>query len=203
MSWEISPSLTFVAWHQLKLLFQAGGLASQGLIFLFVTLQCIWVSNPRYKETIHSFPPPPLYHALFCNCSYALDKFWVQVSIRVLCSSHLNTALLHAGWGEVQWWRQCDLGVTVRCVLMALERSAFLQRSKVLFPAHGPVFSSPVRASHNWGLCSLWLSVLLLSSIYARRVQCCCRVWDDVNSLVQLQSRLGLIHCLSCVCTFC
>uniref|UniRef100_A0A3Q3NR81 Uncharacterized protein n=1 Tax=Labrus bergylta TaxID=56723 RepID=A0A3Q3NR81_9LABR len=33
-------------------------LAFQGLISLFVTLQCIWVSNPRYKETIHSFPPP-------------------------------------------------------------------------------------------------------------------------------------------------
>ncbi len=81
---------------------------------------------------------------------------------------------------KVQRWWQCDLGVTVCCVSMVFECSAFLQRSKVLFPAHGPVFSSPVGAPHNWGLCSLWSSVLC--SIYARRVQCCCRVWDDMNS---------------------
>lgn len=55
---------------------------------------------------------------------------------------------------------------------MVLECSAFLQHSKVLFPAHGPVFSSPVRAPHNWGLCSLWLSEL--RSIYARQAQCRC-----------------------------
>lgn len=55
---------------------------------------------------------------------------------------------------------------------MVLECSAFLQHSKVLFPAHGPVFSSPVRAPHNWGLCSLWSSEL--RSIYARQAQCRC-----------------------------
>lgn len=105
---------------------------------------------------------------------------------------------------KVQPRWQCDLGVTVCCVSMVLECSAFLQRSKVLFPTHGPVFSSPVGAPHNWGLCSLWSSVL--RSIYARRVQCCCRVWEDMNSLVlppQMHSRPGLIHCLSCVRTFC
>lgn len=52
--------------------------------------------------------------------------------------------------------RVAPFGVTVHCVRMALECSAFLQCSKVLFPAHGPVFSSPVWAPHNWGLCSLW-----------------------------------------------
>lgn len=52
--------------------------------------------------------------------------------------------------------RVAPFGVTVHCVWMALECSAFLQCSKVLFPARGPVFSSPVWAPHNWGLCSLW-----------------------------------------------
>lgn len=47
-----------------------------------------------------------------------------------------------------RWW-QCNLEVTLCCVLMVPGCSAFLQRSKVLFPAHGPVFSSPVSAPHN------------------------------------------------------
>lgn len=81
-----------------------------------------------------------------------------------------------------QRWCQCELGVTVCCASMALECSEFLQRSKVLFPAHGPVFSSPVRAPHNWGLCSLWSSAP--RSVYAGREESCCRVWDDMNSLV-------------------
>lgn len=92
---------------------------------------------------------------------------------------------------------------SVLCVSMVLECSTFLQRSKVLFPAHGPVFSSPVWAPHNWGLCSLWSSVLC--SIHAVQVQCCSRVWDDMNSLVLLPQpywRPGLIHCLSCVGAF-
>lgn len=61
------------------------------------------------------------------------------------------------------WWRLtgesstvATFGVTVHCVRMALKCSAFLQRSKVLFPARGPVFSSPAWAPHNWDLCSLW-----------------------------------------------
>lgn len=99
---------------------------------------------------------------------------------------------------KVQQWRHCSLGVTVCCVSMALKWLTFLQCSKVLFPAHGPVFSSPVRAPHNWGLCSLWSSELC--SIYARHEHCCCCMWD-MNLLVlspQLHWRPGLIHCLSC-----
>lgn len=71
-------------------------------------------------------------------------------------------------------------GVTVHCVRMALKCSAFLQRAKVLFPARGPVFSSPVWAPHNWGLCSLWSFSLL--SVFAGRLQQRCCVWDDMNS---------------------
>lgn len=47
-------------------------------------------------------------------------------------------------------------GVTAHCARMALKCSAFLHLSKVLFPARGPVFSSPVLAPHNCSLCSLW-----------------------------------------------
>lgn len=83
---------------------------------------------------------------------------------------------------------------------MVLECSTFLQRCKVLFPAHGPVFRSPVQELHNWGLCLLWSS--LLSSIDARQVHYCSHVWDDMNSLVrpppQPHLKLGFIHCLSC-----
>lgn len=46
----------------------------------------------------------------------------------------------------------------------------------------------------------------VVSSIHARRVQCCWRVWDNVNSLVlqrRLYSRHGLILCLSCVLALC
>lgn len=86
---------------------------------------------------------------------------------------------------------------------MVLECSAFLQRSKVLFPTHGPVFSSPVRAAHNWGLCSLWLRSVLLCSIHAQGVKGCCRVFDDMNSLVLPLWILSRPDCLSCVCAFC
>lgn len=72
----------------------------QGLILLFVSLQCIWVSNPRYKETIHCFPPPSVSFTVLW-LQLRTWQVWVQVSIRVLCSSHLNTALFHAGESSV------------------------------------------------------------------------------------------------------
>lgn len=55
---------------------------------------------------------------------------------------HCSRTLFQAGWRKVeQVWRQQDLGMTVCCVSMVPECSAFLQRIKVLFPALAPVLA--------------------------------------------------------------
>lgn len=78
----------------------------------FVTLQCIWFSNSRYKETIHSFPPP----TVACTVLWLQLRtwqVWVNLCIRDLCYSHLNTAMFHGGWrkfssgGIAAWEWQC------------------------------------------------------------------------------------------------
>lgn len=76
---------------------------------LLVCQQCTWVSCPRYKETIDG-ALPPLYHALFCDCSYALDKFGASKHKSPLFQS-LEHCPVSCRLEKGQRWWQHDLGV--------------------------------------------------------------------------------------------
>lgn len=72
----------------------------------------------------------------------------MPVSIRALCSIHLNTGSFHAAWRKGQQRWQHDLGVTACCVLMVLRCSEFLQRSKVFIPCLWVLFLADLLELH-------------------------------------------------------
>lgn len=100
------------------------------------------------RKKPYTASPPPLCHARFCIAVTHLTN-----SGAFKHKSPLFQPLEHCPFSwrpeKVQRRWHGNLGVTVCCVLMVLKCSAFLPRSKVLFPAHVPVFSSPVRGPHN------------------------------------------------------